>query len=140
MKRFKMLLVLFIATMIISPVGVFAAYFQIRSYTNVSVPAFNGDWYSSYVTLETLNMGRHHYIDNVSITPSYDDLDIRVQKKDFGSGSWKILAHGKSVYLTDGNSSAGLYMQGGDFRLNVDSRITYIRATTINTMRWGLNL
>ncbi len=138
MIRFKLLLVLLIITTITSSMGLFASYMQIRSYTNVSVPAFNGDWYSAYETIDTVNMGRHHYVDNVSITPSYDDLDIRVQKKDYGSGPWRILEHGKSAILTDSFSSYGLYMQGGQFRLNVDSRITYIRATKINTMRWGL--
>lgn len=139
MKSTKGLLLALIATALTSMNGIFASTYAVTSIVNANVPGFNGSYTTPTVYIDTVQMGRHHMVNNVSVSR---ELDIRVRSHGaYGitSGDWRILSNGSVTQLTDSLSPANLYMQGGNFDLYIDSRWYYTSGTTIYNANWYLD-
>lgn len=139
MKSTRNLLVGLILTVIASIGGISASTYPVMGLFNVSVPGFNGSYTSPSVNIDTAQMGRHHMVNNVSVTR---ELDIQVRKHESSgtiAASWEILANGQVTQLTNSLSAYNFYMQGGTFDLYIDSRWHYTSATTINSANWYLD-
>ena len=139
MRNIKFLLVVLGITAITSVSNVFA-YYSIASLAGIKVPAHNGSKTTGIKTVPTSAMGYSaHVVDNVSINPSGDDLDVKIRKYDSGKivkeGDWKILKTGTDTILTE---NWEFLFQGADFDLLIDSRWYYTKTTTINNGTWGM--
>lgn len=139
MKTIKLLCILFVVTAVTGTLNIFASTYPVMQLVNKVVPGLGGTWNTSNVDISVAEMGRHHMINNVSVTR---ELDVRVRKFTSSGevlGSWKTLSSGAISQLTNSTSSYALYMQGGTFDLIFGSRWYYTGNTTINTANWYLD-
>ena len=88
-------------------------------------------------------MGRHHKIRDIDIERS---LDVRLRKYNtyesdgYTDTEWYPIYSGTSLALTNSLSPYNLFMQGGEFVLQFDSRINYVTSTDINYILWYLEV
>lgn len=132
MKIYKTLILVFMVTLLTSAFGVFAYGTGALYISNESVPGFNGSWYSDG---RTKNMAGDQTVTNVSTQRS---LDMQLQYYNtvtnswLSGAAWYILNTGNNVtFLSEGPVSYYPSLMLADYRLHVDSRITYINSTKI---------
>ena len=88
-------------------------------------------------------MGQHHKIRDIDIERS---LDVRLRKyntyesDNYTDTEWYPIYSNTSLALTNSLSPVNLFMQGGDFVLQFDSRIHYVTSTDINYILWYLEV
>lgn len=130
-----------LATALTSSQGIFAAY-TVDTLSNIKIGGGNSGKYVSSKNIGDERMGAHHFLRNVTTTR---DLDVQLRKVNpyspsgYDNGPWKIISNNKETQLTNSSSLISLYMQGGDFRVYVDSRWYYIGDTTFSA-KWQLGL
>lgn len=131
MKNIKFLVTIFIITLVTSSMSVFAYGTGILTIKNQTVPGFNGSWKSSPRSKITSGT---QTITKVDTTRS---LDVKLEYGANGSyatvSDWYLLQSGTDITFPD-NGIKSWYpsFSLGDYRLYVDSRITYVNNTTIN--------
>lgn len=72
MKSIKVLSILLVITAITNFAHMYAYGYSVMTITNQNVPGNNGSWDTSNIYIDTSEMGRHHYIDSVSVTRELD--------------------------------------------------------------------
>ncbi len=88
-------------------------------------------------------MGQHHKIRDIDIERS---LDVRLRKyntyelDNYTDTQWYPIYSDTSLALTNSLSPVNLFMQGGEFVLQFDSRIHYVTSTDINYILWYLEV
>lgn len=141
MKTIKVLLILLTVTAITGSANVFA--YNVKEIRNLNVPGFNGKVDTGHVYIDTVNMGQHHKIRDIDIERS---LDVRLRKyntyesDNYTDTEWYPIYSNTSLALTNSLSPVNLFMQGGDFVLQFDSRIHYVTSTDINYILWYLEV
>ena len=126
-----------IVTTITNIANIFASGYTVMNISNQAIGGANGNWNTPDVYIPTSEVGRHHYIDNISVTRELDD---KLRERDSGTdGTWQVLANNKMTQLTFNSSPYVLYMVAGNFDLYIDSRWYYVGNTTINSAHWFLD-
>ena len=140
-KTIRTLLILFAITSLSSCADVFA--YNVKEIRNVVVPGFNGKVDTGHVYIDTVYMGQHHKIRDIDIERS---LDVRLRKyntyelDNYTDTQWYPIYSDTSLALTNSLSPVNLFMQGGEFVLQFDSRIHYVTSTDINYILWYLEV
>lgn len=139
MKVFKTFAAIFAVTLMTSAFGVFAYGTGVLTIQNASVPGFNGSWNSAGRTKTTSG---NQTVTGVSTTRS---LDMQLHYYNTATNGWRnggttwyILNTGNNVtFLSEGATSYYPALMLGDYRLHVDSRITYVNNTTIKSANYN---
>lgn len=142
MKLLKNLFLVFIITFITGSLGVFAYSSSYLVIKNQNVPGFNRHWISEPRHKDLTNTGNQKIV-NVSTTR---ELDVMLEyyntaTNDWSRGTtvWARIADGKeTIFLSDGVTGYYPALMEADYRLYVDSRITYLSDTTIKYAKWEL--
>lgn len=142
MKLLKNLLLVFMVTLVTGSIGVFAYSSSYLTIQNQKVPGFNGKWISPGRHKDVLNYGDQKIV-NINTTR---ELDVILEFYSDSSNGWKRgttvwskIANGKdTIFLSDGATGFYPSLMEADYRLYIDSRITYLNDTTINYAKWEL--
>ena len=139
MKSLKILLIILGITAFTSMGNVFA-YYPIQSLAGMRVPAHNGSVSTSIKNVPEYAVGSDQIVNNVSISPSGDTLDIRVRKYNANNavvknGAWKILKTGSKTVLSSGDLDFNF--DGSRIQVQIDSRWFYTDNTIINSGMWA---
>lgn len=117
--------------------------YNVKEIRDLKVPGFNGKVDTGHVYIDIVNMGRHHKIRDIDIERS---LDVRLRKyntyevDNYTDTAWYPIYSDTSLALTNSLSPVNLFMQGGEFVLQFDSRIHYVTSTDINYILWYLEV
>lgn len=131
MRNIKILVGIFVLTLVTSSLSVFAYGTGVLTITNQTVPGFNGSWTSAARTKETSGT---QSVTQVNTTRSLDvKLEYSADNSFATVSDWFLLETGKDVIFPDNGIKSWYPSYAlGDYRLYVDSRITYLNNTTIN--------
>lgn len=136
MEKFKILILLFSVTLIMSVNNVNATLYTAYTLQNKLVPGFGYGLQTGTVYFDEYTIG-YHRVANVDITRTLEATLYKTGPNTTGNANTVDVQDGKTVDLTKHTTDHAIYnLAVGNFHIIFRSKIYHIGDTTINNINW----